>query len=109
MKHEELDVVTASPPCQSFRSFRWRQRFVRPDLRIWSINLAEDQAPELTYEALIDLEREARISALSMLVCSYAATPLWRRICSYQMLVEIRARSDGRRLVMELALQEAMR
>jgi len=85
-----------------------RYRFVRPQLDIWSINLAEDHT-DLTGQARADFEREARISQLGFLLCSPAATPLWRRVCAAQERFEIRARSDDQRLMMELALAESMR
>lgn len=84
-------------------------RFIRPDLRLWSINVAEDHAPELTGQAREDFEREARISQLGMLIEARCATPLWRRVLKAAMYGEMRGRSPDRRLAMELALQESMR
>ena len=56
-----------------------------------------------------DFEREARISQLGFLAQSFAATPLWRRVYKAEIYREIRARSEDRRVAMELALLEAMR
>lgn len=109
MKREDLEVVVASPSCRSCSSVRRHRRFAAPELRIWSINLLEDHMPELMAPARIDAEREARITALGMLLCSHAATSLWRRVCLSEMVREIRARSADQRVAMELALQESMR
>lgn len=87
---------------------RRSRAFIRPRLDIWSINLAEDHTV-LTGQARADFERDDRISQLGRLMISPAATPLWRRVCKHEMYREIRARSNDRRLVMELALAEAMR
>lgn len=80
---------------------------IRPRLDAWSIR--EANIAEVTGQARADYERELRISALGMLLCSPAATPLWRRVCKLAMYVEIRGRSPEQRLVMELALQESTR
>lgn len=109
MKREDLDVVAAAPPCEGFRSVRWKRRFAGPKLRIWSIGLVEDQLPELMGQARADYERELRISALGNLMCADCATPLWRRVCKHRMYREIRARSADQRVAMELAIQESMR
>lgn len=87
----------------------WRPRFARPQLDLWSVNLSEDQAPELIGQARWDFEREARISALGFLTQSSAATPLWHRVCKHAMYSEIRARSNDQRLALELALLESLR
>jgi hypothetical protein len=79
----------------------------RPRLDTWSIREAE--IAEVTGHARADYERELRISALGMLTCSPAATPLWRRVCCHAMTTEIRARSGDQRLAMELALLESLR
>lgn len=102
-----LDVVMASPPCQGFRSSLWRRRLTRPRLHAWSIRQTEPV--EVTGQARADYERELRISALDMLMRSAVATPLWRRVCKAAFYDEIRGRSTGQRLAMELALQESMR
>jgi hypothetical protein len=81
--------------------------FARPRLDAWSIRQAE--SVEITGHARADYERELRISALGNLVCADGATALWRRVCCHAMRQEIRARSSGQRLAMELALQESMR
>ncbi|GLU32563.1 hypothetical protein WKR88_17925 [Trinickia caryophylli] len=81
--------------------------FVRPKLDSWSI-AAVDHI-DVTGQARADAEREARISALGVLMESPSATPLWRRICMAEMHREIRARSADQRVAMELALAEAMR
>ncbi|HIH2750972.1 hypothetical protein L3V59_11035 [Burkholderia aenigmatica] len=109
MKPFELDVVIANPPCQGYRSIWWSRRFVRPELRLWSINLSEEHAPELTGQARADFECEARIQGLDSLMASPVATPLWQRVCKHAMYSEIRARSADQRLVMELAILESMR
>ncbi|MFT4068950.1 hypothetical protein [Paraburkholderia sp.] len=108
MKYES-DVVVASPPCHDFRSVRRKRWIACPDLRIWSINLIEEHAPDLCGQACADFERELRISAIGVLMESSAATPLWQRVCKHSMYSEIRARSTDQRLLMELALQESMR
>jgi len=87
----------------------WRRRFARPQLDLWSVNLSEDRAPDLMGQARHDFEREARISALGLLLNSRDATPLWQRICYAEERREIRARSNDQRLAMELALLESMR
>lgn len=102
-----LDVVTASPPCQQFSRVSERRAFGIQSLRAWSIRQAD--VAEVTGQAREDYERELRISALGMLMCSEAATPLWRRVCCFRMYAEIKARSLDQRLVMELALREACR
>lgn len=109
MTYGETNVVVGNPPYAGLRYVRRLRWFIRPDLRLWSINLAEDQAPELTGQARADFEREARISQLGMLIEARCATPLWRRVCKDAMYAEIRGRSPDRRLAMELALQESMR
>jgi hypothetical protein len=81
--------------------------FTRPRLHAWSIEQA--QRVEVTGSARADYERELRISAIGKLLCSPAATPLWRRICKDEMYREIRARSDDRRLALELAIEESLR
>ena len=81
--------------------------FTRPRLQTWSIKQAEPV--DVTGAARADYERELRISALGVLLCSPAATPLWRCICKDEMYREIRARSDDQRLAMELAILEATR
>jgi hypothetical protein len=81
--------------------------FTRPRLNAWSINQAE--ITEITGHARVDYERELRISALGLLICADCATPLWRRVCCFQLQREIRARSSDQRLSMELALQESVR
>lgn len=81
--------------------------FTRPRLHEWSIRQAGDV--EVTGSARADYERELRISALGVLMCSPAATPLWRRVCKAAMYREIRSRSDDQRAVMELAIQESLR
>ncbi|MDN7877478.1 hypothetical protein [Burkholderia aenigmatica] len=109
MKPVENDVDVANPPCQGQRTIWWGRRFVRPELRLWSINLSEAHAPELTGQARADFECEARIKGLDSLMASPVATPLWQRVCKHAMYSEIRARSADQRLVMELAIQESMR
>lgn len=96
-------VVIARPPCQALFS-----KFRQPRLEIWSINLAEEHT-DVTGQARADFEREARISQLGRLLCSTSASPLWRRVCAAQERLEILARSDDRRLLMELVLLEAAR
>jgi hypothetical protein len=86
---------------------RTARAFTRPRLQTWSIKQAEPV--EVTGAARADYERELRISALGALLCSPAATPLWRRVCMHTMCGEIRARSNDQRLAMELALLEATR
>jgi hypothetical protein len=81
--------------------------FRRPRLESWSIAIVD--RIELTGQARADAEREARISALGMLMESPAAMPLWRRVCCSEMYREIRARSSDQRVAMELALQQSMR
>lgn len=81
--------------------------FTRPRLDAWSVLQADPV--DVTGAARADYERELRISALGMLVCSTAATPLWRRVCLTEMMREIRARSSDQRLLMELAIAETMR
>lgn len=102
-----LDVVTTSPPCQQFLRVSERRAYGVPHLLAWSIKQAD--VAEVTGLAREDYERELRISALGMLMCSEVATPLWRRVCCSRMYAEIRARSLDQRLVMELALREACR
>ena len=109
MNHIESNVVFSHPPCQGFRSVLRHRWFVRPDLRLWSINISDEHAPELTGQARADFEREDRIGALGKLIESAVATPLWRRVCKHTMYSEIRARSADQRLVLELAIQESMR
>lgn len=53
--------------------------------------------------------REARITALGMLLEASCATPLWQRIVLRQERAEILARTPHRIAVMELALMESMR
>lgn len=86
---------------------RSARAFTRPRLQTWSIEQAEPV--EVTGTARADYERELRISALGVLLCSSAATPLWRRVCTAEMYREIRARSQDRHIAMELAIQESMR
>ncbi|PXX15872.1 hypothetical protein C7399_109207 [Paraburkholderia tropica] len=81
--------------------------FTRPRLHTWSI--AQADPAQVAGEARADYERELRISALGSLIEASCATRLWRRVCCYEMTQEIRRRSPGRRLAMELALQESMR
>ena len=102
-----LDVVVASAPYQKFSRVNERRPFGVPQLLAWSIRQAD--VAEVTGLAREDYERELRISGLGMLLCSDAATPLWRRVCCSRMYAEIRARSLDQRLVMELALREACR
>ncbi|WP_175757632.1 DNA cytosine methyltransferase [Burkholderia cepacia] len=102
-----LDVVMTSPPCQKFSRASDRRDFGVPNLLAWSVKQAD--VAEVTGLAREDYERELRISALGMLMCSEVATPLWRRICCSRMYAEIRARSLDQRLVMELVLREACR
>jgi hypothetical protein len=83
------------------------RRFMRPRLYTWSIQQAE--VTYLTGHARADYERELRISALGNLLCSISAAPLWRRVCLLEMYREIRARSAGQRVAMELAIAESMR
>ncbi|PRG76141.1 hypothetical protein C6T58_24795 [Burkholderia multivorans] len=78
-----------------------------PNLLAWSIRQAD--VSDVTGQAREDYERDLRISALGLLMCSKAATPLWRRVCCSRMYAEIKARSLDQRLVMELALREACR
>ncbi|MFM0020890.1 hypothetical protein [Paraburkholderia azotifigens] len=94
-------MLTTQERVRPLRTFR------RPCLDVWSIATVDHL--ELTGQARADAEREARISALGMLMESPAATPLWRRVCCCEMTREIRARSADQRLAMELALQESMR
>lgn len=107
MNRVESDVLLSNPPCQGYRSVSRSRWFVRPDLRLWSINLLEET--ELTGQRRHDAEREARISQIDRLIDSDAATPLWQRVCKHAMYSEIRGRSADQRLVMELAIQESMR
>ncbi|QTO49447.1 hypothetical protein [Burkholderia latens] len=107
MNRIESDVVFGNPPCKDYRSVLRRRQFNRPALGSWSIEQAE--AAPVTGQARADYERELRIAALGNLMMSPAATPLWRRVCKDMMYAEIRARSAGQRLVMELAIQESMR
>lgn len=86
---------------------RTSRTFVRPRLQSWSIRQAENV--EVTGSARADYERELRISAIGVLLCSTAATQLWRRVCRAEMYREIRERSDGQRVAMEIALQECAR
>lgn len=86
---------------------RTPRAFSRPRLDAWSIQQAEQV--DVTGSARADYERELRISAIGMLLCSTTATPLWRRICNAEMCREIRARSADQRLAMELVLAESMR
>lgn len=86
---------------------RLSRAFTRPRLQAWSIGQAEPV--EVTGAARADYERELRISALGALMCSPAATPLWRRVCKAEMYREIRARSDDQRIALELAVKESMR
>lgn len=104
---EVVDLVVCAPPYEGFRPVRRERRFARPDLRIWSINQAEPV--EVTGRARADYERELRISALGMLMCSSVATTLWRRVCKATLYDEIRGCSADQRLAMELAIQESMR
>jgi len=94
-------MLTAEVRARALRAFR------RPRLDVWSISIVD--YIEVTGQARADMEREARISALGMLLESPAATPLWRRVCCCEMTREIRARSNDQRLAMELALLEAVR
>jgi hypothetical protein len=109
MKRKESDVVSGDPPCQGFRSILGRRWFSGPDLQLWSIDRAGNEEPGLMGAGRHDYERELRIKALGFLSEAPCATPLWRRVCSHRMLVEIRARSSGQRLAMELALLEQIR
>ena len=102
MEAQGVDVVMSGPPYKTFSA-----KFRRPRLDLWSINEAEHV--EVTGSARADYERELRISALDMLLCSSNATPLWRRVCEAEMHGEIRGRSDDQRLVMDLVLAESMR
>jgi hypothetical protein len=86
---------------------RMSRTFRRPRLHAWSIGQAENV--EVTGSARADYERELRISVVGVLLCSPAATPLWRRVCQAEMYREIRARSAGQRVAMELALAESLR
>lgn len=81
--------------------------FARPRLDVWSMRQAEPV--DVTGDARADYERELRISALGNLICAGGATPLWRRVCMAEMTREIRSRSAGQRLAMELAIAESMR
>ncbi|PRX32236.1 hypothetical protein B0G75_104257 [Paraburkholderia sp. BL18I3N2] len=81
--------------------------FRQPRLDVWSINAVDHI--EVTGQARTDAEREARISALGMLMKSPSATGLWQRVCCCEMTREIRARSADQRLSMELALLESTR
>jgi hypothetical protein len=92
---------------------RWRHvaavqgGFAQPHLDIWSIRQAE--FVEITGGARDDYERELRITALGNLMGADCATALWRCVCCHAMYVEIRGRSSGQRVAMELALLESMR
>ncbi|MHB9838494.1 hypothetical protein Q8F57_027070 [Paraburkholderia terrae] len=94
-------MLTTQERVRPLRTFR------RPRLDVWSI-ITVDHI-EVAGQARADAEREARISALGMLMESPAATPLWRRVCCCEMTREIRARSANQRLAMELVLRESMR
>jgi hypothetical protein len=94
-------MLTTQERVRPLRTFR------RPRLDSWSI--AKVDHIEVTGSARADAEREARISALGMLLESPSATPLWRRVCCCEMTREICARSDDQRLAMELAIAESMR
>lgn len=83
--------------------------FTRPRLHAWSVDRTSREAPQLVDGARDDYARDLRIKALGMLLCSLAATPLWRRVCKDEMYREIRARSDDQRIAMELAILEATR
>jgi hypothetical protein len=82
---------------------------IRPRLNAWSIARAKSEKPRLSGQLLADHARDLRIFALDALMCSPAATPLWRRVCKDEMYREIRARSVDQRLAVELALLEAAR
>lgn len=82
--------------------------FRQPRLLIWSINQV-DPDEQLSYPALLDYEREARIYALAKLIEAAGATSLWRCVCKAEMYREIRERSPGQRVAMELAIAESMR
>lgn len=84
-----------------------RCKFRAPRLGLWSINQAD--VTGLTGRARHDFERELRITALGNLLCSPAATPLWRRVCCREMYREIRARSADQRVAMELVIAESTR
>jgi hypothetical protein len=88
-------------------SARMPRVFTRPRLHAWSIEEAD--GVEVTGSARADYERELRISAIGMLVCSPASTSLWRLVCKAEMYREIRARSAEQRIAMELAILEATR
>lgn len=107
MNRVESDVVLSNPPCQGYRSVSRNRWFVRPDLRLWSMNIIEPL--ELTGQRRHDAEREARISHLGRLIESEDSTSLWRRVCMQAMYSEIRSRSVDQQLVVELAIQESMR
>ncbi|MGN6653238.1 hypothetical protein [Trinickia sp.] len=79
-----------------------------PSLR-WIEHDLQNRKQQQAARRRADFEREARISQLDFLMQSPAATPLWERVCMHQMYGEIRARSDGQLLLMELALLEAAR
>ncbi|PRG01752.1 hypothetical protein C6Q17_34990 [Burkholderia contaminans] len=109
VKAIEDDVIVTTPPCQAFSAPRRLRRFSVPNLMIWSIDRAEDEAPDLMGQARHDYECELRIKALGFLIEASSATPLWQRVCKHSMYSEIRGRSADQRLVMELAIQESMR
>ncbi|MGG1948994.1 hypothetical protein AB1286_30010 [Trinickia sp. NRRL B-1857] len=55
-----------------------------------------------------EVAREARITALGMLIKSPTASPLWRRVVWREEQAEIKARTPNRIAVMELALMESL-
>ncbi|WP_175829698.1 hypothetical protein [Burkholderia cepacia] len=109
MNRIKHDQVVGRPPCQAFSKVLRFHHFSVPNLMVWSIDRAEDEAPDLMGQARHDYERELRIKALGFLIGASSTTPLWQRVCQHAMDSEIRGRSTDQRLVMELAIEEYMR
>lgn len=105
---EALDVVMTAAPCDGFSKTRRHRSFDRPRLDLWSINIVGD-VECLSGQGRADYERELRITMLGNLLCAWTATPLWRRVCHTEMMREIKARSEGQRVAMDLVLAESSR